>query len=92
MRGYDLMNIKSPLDMYDYNILNNPLQTGNLANGKTHTVGSGWYISWKRKTIFFRLWKFFDESWEEGVLCDLFADFFYISSHCNLLKSDIMVS
>ena len=34
-RRMDLMNIKSPLDTYDYNILTNPLQSGSLANGNT---------------------------------------------------------
>ena len=39
VRRYDLMNIKSPLDTYDYNILTNPLQTGGLANGNITTRG-----------------------------------------------------
>lgn len=41
-RRMDLMNIKSPLDIYDYNILTNPLQSGSLANGnfgKTQPTG-----------------------------------------------------
>ena len=39
VRRYDLMNIKSPLDTYDYNILTNPLQAGGLANGNITTRG-----------------------------------------------------
>jgi integrase/recombinase XerD len=50
-RRMDLMNIKSPLDTYDYNILTNPLQTGGLANGNsgraepTGDIGSSGGIS-----------------------------------------------
>jgi site-specific recombinase XerD len=40
VRRYDLMNIKSPLDTYDYNILTNPLQSGSLANGNTEPKGN----------------------------------------------------
>lgn len=36
-RRMDLMNIKSPLDIYEYNILTNPLQSGSLANGNIGT-------------------------------------------------------
>jgi Phage integrase family len=39
-RRMDLMNIKSPLDTYDYNILTNPLQSGSLANGNTGSIQS----------------------------------------------------
>lgn len=40
VRRMDLMNIKSPLDTYDYNILNNPLQSGSLANGTRNDTGN----------------------------------------------------
>jgi hypothetical protein len=33
VKRVDLMNIKSPLDTYDYNILTNPIQSGSLTNG-----------------------------------------------------------
>lgn len=36
-RRMDLMNIKSPLDTYDYNILTNPIQSGSLANGNNQS-------------------------------------------------------
>ena len=43
VKRMDLMNIKSPLDTYDYNILTNPIQSGSLANGNiqsTNNTGS----------------------------------------------------
>jgi integrase/recombinase XerD len=37
VRRIDLMNIKSPLDTYDYKILNNPTTSGSLYNGNVET-------------------------------------------------------